>query len=380
MSKKEPKVNYLRLPAIEIKQGPKKKIYAFAIDGKQLTNIATISRIHRDEKGLVDGYQRPEVLAHVAEIRRYLESENPLLPNALVVAFDESVQFKKSPIGPNDADDYAQIGVLTIPVDESILEEEKPGWIVDGQQRTAAIQESSLKSFPISVVGFITKNVAEQRAQFILVNETKPLPRPLIDELLPGVNGALPKRLALRVLPTRLLERLNNDEDSPLRGKIRTQTMPNGVIAANSIIQGLKSSISDGSLYCYRDPKTGDGDIEAMLDLLKSFWSAVRQVFIHDWGKPSRKSRLMHGTGIRSLLSLMDEIVGEDVTEYRKNSERFEEILEFVKPACKWSNGKWVFGSGNNIHEKKWNDIQNLGNDRKLVTEVLVKRYREMLK
>jgi len=378
MSKK--KIKELCLPAIEIKQGKKKKIYTFAIDGKQLTDIATISRIHRDEKGLIDGYQRPEVLNHVAEIRRYLESENPLLPNALVVAFDERVQFEQLPMSCGDASEYAQVGTLKIPVNGSMAEEEKPGWIVDGQQRTAAIQEANIASFPISVVAFITKNVAEQRAQFILVNETKPLPRPLIDELLPGVDEALPKRLTLRVLPNRLLERLNNDEDSPLKGKIRTQTMPDGVIAANSIIQGLKSSISDGSLYCYRDPETGDGDMEAMLDLLKSFWSAVKTVFIHDWGKPSRKSRLMHGTGIRSLLSLMDEIVGEDVENYRKNNAEFVKSLEFVKPVCKWSNGKWVSGSGESKHEKYWNDIQNLGNDRKLVTQILVKKHREMNK
>ena len=110
MSKK--KIKELCLPAIEIKQGKKKKIYTFAIDGKQLTDIATISRIHRDEKGLIDGYQRPEVLNHVAEIRRYLESENPLLPNALVVAFDERVQFEQLPMSCGDASEYAQVGTL----------------------------------------------------------------------------------------------------------------------------------------------------------------------------------------------------------------------------------------------------------------------------
>ena len=33
--------------------------------------------------------QRPEVLSHIASIRRYLESEAPMIPNALVVAFDK---------------------------------------------------------------------------------------------------------------------------------------------------------------------------------------------------------------------------------------------------------------------------------------------------
>lgn len=366
-------MNSLSLPAIEIQQGPKQKIYIFAIDGKRLPEIATISRIHRDTKGGVDGYQRPEVLAHVAEIRRYLESKDPLLPNALVVAFNDNVKFKPSNIRAGDAEDYAKIGALVIPVDDSLPEEEKPGWIVDGQQRTAAIQEASLDSFPISIVGFITGDVGEQRTQFILVNETKPLPHPLIDELLPGVNGALPKRLTLRVLPTRLVERLNNDGDSPLNKMIKTQTRPDGIIAANSMIQGLKSSITDGSLYLFRDPMTGEGDIEAMLSLLKPFWEAVQKVFCEDWGLPTRRSRLMHGTGVRSLLSLMDEIVGEEPNNFLGNRKLFEESLEVIKPICRWSDGYWDLGNG---EIRKWNDIQNLAKDRDMISRLICREYR----
>ena len=266
---------FLRLPTIEIRQG-KRRIYTFGIDGKELPRIATISRVHRDDAGDIGGYQRPEVLAHVEEIRRYLESEDPLLPNSLVVAFDRRVRFEPlTGVELSGNGSYTKLGTLIIPVDDSTPDESKPGWIVDGQQRTAAIREARISSFPVSVVCFIAKNIEEQRAQFILVNETKPLPRPLIDELLPTTNGTLPRRLALRVLPTQLIERLNNDEDSPLRGLIRTQTMPNGVIAMNSMIQALKSSITDGGLYQHRDPETGYGDIDRLLGLLKPFWTAV---------------------------------------------------------------------------------------------------------
>jgi DGQHR domain-containing protein len=318
----------LRLPAIEIRQG-KRRIYMFGIDGKELPRIATISRVHRDDKGGIGGYQRPEVLAHVGEIRRYLESEDPLLPNSLVVAFDRRVKFE--PLAGaelNGHGGFTKIGTLIIPIDDSVPDESKPGWIVDGQQRTAAIREARISSFPVSVVCFIAKNIEEQRAQFILVNETKPLPRPLIDELLPSTNGTLPKRLALRVLPNRLIERLNTDEYSPLKGLIRTQTMPDGVIAANSMIQALRNSLSDGALYQYRDPETGYGDIEQLLGLIKPFWTAVEEVFPESWGKPARRSRLMHGTGVRSLTYLMDEIVMTRPTRAKPTIRTFVEALE----------------------------------------------------
>ena len=51
---------------------------------------------------------------------------------------------------------------------------DKPGWIVDGQQRSAAIRNAQVSAFPMCVVGFVAETDAEQREQFILVNSTKP--------------------------------------------------------------------------------------------------------------------------------------------------------------------------------------------------------------
>jgi hypothetical protein len=48
---------------------------------------------------LVAGYQRPEVFSHISEIRNYIESKNPLLPNAIVLAFDHRVKFVPAEAG-----------------------------------------------------------------------------------------------------------------------------------------------------------------------------------------------------------------------------------------------------------------------------------------
>ena len=80
--------NELRLPALEIVQGRNRTFYSFAVDGKLLSKFSTVSRIRRDGDDLVAGYQRPEVFSHISEIRNYIESKDPLLPNAIVLAFD----------------------------------------------------------------------------------------------------------------------------------------------------------------------------------------------------------------------------------------------------------------------------------------------------
>ncbi len=358
------------VPAIEINQGRKQKIYAFAIDGKLLSQIATISRVKRETNTSITGYQRPEIAPHVDEIRRYLESDSPLLPNALVIAFNPDVIFTSSK--ESTFSTFGQTGTLSIPIDENQADEEKAGWIVDGQQRAAAIREARLKNFNICIIAFITKNIDEQREQFILVNETKPLPSLLIDELLPSTQVTLPKRLSKRVLPNQLIERLNSDDDSPFNGLIRTQTRTEGVISAGPLVTALSGSIANGALYEYRDPKTGDGDIEKMLLVLKRYWSAVKESFPKAWGLPSRKSRLMHGTGIRSMSFLMDEILASYSDISKVTESDFYNELKSIVSVCKWTTGTWKFSNGDS---KKWNEIQNLSGDRDKVTRFLVRTY-----
>ena len=52
----------IRLPAIEIRQGPNRLLYSFAVDGKVLHQFATVSRVHRSDEQQIQGYQRPDAL------------------------------------------------------------------------------------------------------------------------------------------------------------------------------------------------------------------------------------------------------------------------------------------------------------------------------
>src|SRR3954470_11312905 len=84
----------LRVPALRLAQGPGREIYSFGLDGKLLARFAGVSRVGRDDDAALRGYQRPEVLAHIKAIRSYIESESPLIPNGIVVAFDRRVRFE----------------------------------------------------------------------------------------------------------------------------------------------------------------------------------------------------------------------------------------------------------------------------------------------
>ena len=167
------------------------------------------------------------MLSHISAIRKYLESDDPMIPNALVIAFDKRVQFE--PLPARRRRPMHGMGHLRSPYEDA-ADEDKPGWIVDGQQRSAAIRDARVDSFPICVTAFITESDAEQRSQFILVNSTKPLPKGLIHELLPGTVGTLPPQFQTPEFPARLLYRLNYQVNSPLYRLIQTPTNPDGKI------------------------------------------------------------------------------------------------------------------------------------------------------
>jgi DGQHR domain-containing protein len=360
-----------RLPALEIQQGPARRLYTFAIDGKLIPQVATVSRVRRDAEAQLHGYQRPENLAHVGAIRRYLDSdENPMLPNAVVIAFDNRVRFE--PTGAKERGGYARHGHLIIPIDPTIHDADKPGFIVDGQQRCAAIRDAQMDVFPICVTAFITNEHADQRSQFILVNSTKALPKGLIHELLPGTSGTLPGPLMVRQLPATLLERLNFDRNSPLHRRIQTPTNPNGVIKDNSILRMLENSLSDGALYQFRNDQ-GLSNVGFMQTLVANYWSAVADVFSEAWNKTRpRDSRLIHGAGIVSMGFLMDEIARRKESEI-PTPEEFAVELKTIKDDCSWTEGTWHF-DGDTI--RKWNDIQNTSRDVKRLTDYLLSRYR----
>ncbi len=368
-----------RVPAIEVRQGPRRTLYSFAVDGKRLSAFTTISRIKRELDGNIFGYQRPEVLSHIAEIRRYLESQDPMVPNALVVAFNKDVRFEPFEDSVFDTD-YSRAGTLIIPVDKSATDTDKPGWIVDGQQRAAAIREAAIQSFPICVIGFIAGSDAEQREQFILVNSTKPLPKGLIYELLPNTQATLPAMLQKRRFPAKLLSRLNQDEDSPLRSMIETATNPvgvppQGIIKDNSILRMLENSLSDGLLYRFREGEDGM-DEQKMLVVLKHFWTAVAEVFKDAWALPPRRSRLTHGAGILSLGFLMDAIGDRFRGGELPSVSAFRDNLTPLLPICRWTEGYWEFGVG---VTKKWNEVQNTPKDIQLLANYLLVQYRRLV-
>jgi DGQHR domain-containing protein len=357
----------LEFPALALMQNKKTTIYAFAVEGKRLSEIASIARAARGRDGQFVGYQRPEVKKHIGEIRRYLESDFPTMPNAIVLALDSSVTFTAT---KTRSAGQSTTGTLRIRKREG-ASDLGAAWVVDGQQRLAAIREANIVSFPMFVIGFVAGSEEEQREVFLLVNSAKPLPRPLIHELLPGVTSNVPSHLQKRQLPARLVNELNVNPTSPLFGQIATATNPGGNIKDNSVLRLLENSLSDGVLYRVAQQHSTDDQQNLMIEVLVAFWSAVKMTWPDLWRLTPRKSRLLHGVGIVSLGFLMDAM-SDRRSEVWPDTAYFAEELAKIKPYCRWNTGFWEFSPN---HHRQWNDIQNTSKDVQLVANYLNRIY-----
>jgi DGQHR domain-containing protein len=366
--------NIIERKALKVSQRGGKLIYLLSLKASELLSISGISRVTRDDVGKLIGYQRPEVRRHVKEIADYLSSEDMLLAHPIILAFTSEVRFVSSR-GQKSFDGLASAGMLEIPLPRK--ESDKPAWIVDGQQRALAIQSLKDQDFAVPVCAFVADNVDLQRDQFLRINNSKPLPRGLVTELLPDVDSPLPPKLAVKKIPSALCDLLNKENGSPFKGLIkRPSTQGNRstteVITDTVIIKMIEESLTNpsGCLFPYRNIATGEYDQQAIWSVLTTFWSAVKQVFPEAWGKSPNTSRLMHGVGIRSLGKLMDRIMASINPSDENAPALVVKELRHIAPVCRWTSGAWEDLGG-----VEWNEILTTNRHYTMLYNFLIREY-----
>lgn len=364
----------LRRRALRLAQDAEHPLYVFSLTARELLAVADISRIARDEADRIVGYQRPEVRRHVQDIVAYLNGPRVLFPNAIILALSSAVRFTRSR-GPENDDGLATAGFLELPIPAA--GRTKPAWIVDGQQRALALSRCDRPDFPVPVNAFVADEVELQRDQFLRVNNTRPLPRGLITELLPEVSTALPARLAARKVPAAICAWLSDSPTSPFRGMIRRASAgrasrDQGVVADSAVVQMVDESLSSpsGCLFPYRNIATGETDGEGICAVLVAYWSAVRAVFPAAWGQPSHKSRLMHGVGIRALGRLMDRVMAVVSVRDARAVELAAAELGRVAPVCRWTAGVWE-----ELNNLPWDAVENTPRHVRVLSNYLIRAY-----
>lgn len=364
----------LRKRALRLVQHSAHPLYLFTLSAAELHSVADVSRVSRNDNGKLIGYQRPEVRRHVQDIVDYLNSDEVLFPNPIILALSSRVRFIQSR-GPNVDDGLVAAGTLEIRVPST--NERRPAWIVDGQQRALALSKCARQDLLVPVNAFVADDVDIQRDQFLRVNNTKPLPRGLITELLPEVTSPLPAAMAARRIPATMCDMLARTKASPFFGLIRRSSLTleqrsAAVVQDTSIVKMLQESLGSpaGCLFPYRNVASGETDTAGMWAVVVLFWDCVREVFPEAWGKPPEKSRLMHGVGIRAVGRLMDRMMASFNPRDPHTRRQLLLDLHTLKASCHWTSGTW-----DELGELPWNELQNVPRHINVLSNYLVRAY-----
>lgn len=341
-----PSTEHLTFNAICAKQSDNHVVLSFATSAAEVLRFATIDRIGRDPQGELSGFQRPQVAAHIREIADYLASPDAVLPNPIVVAFTDRVTVE-----------HRKGGIARLSVD---VTSGAPGLVVDGQQRLSALAGLD-RNFQVFVSALICRDEAELRRQFVLINNTKPLPKSLIYELLPTVDD-LPARLSRRSTAADITARLNF-ENTALKGYIKQHTCPEGIIADTVMQKIIMESLANGVMReLYRGPR----GMERCVRLVSNFFEAVKKTFPDAWhGQKPSSSRLLHGAGIQAMGDVM-EVLAERACA--RSVEEFRDGLACLAGRTAWTGGEWDFDG----EVRKWNSLQNVNRDVALLKHYLV--------
>ena len=342
--------------AVKAQQAKGNDVFSFAATPDEVLSFSEIERVNRREDGKLGGFQRHQIAGHIREIRDYLSRSDALLPNAVIIAFIDGVKIKD--IGN---------GILEVSIDST---KTKPGFVVDGQQRLTALSGIKKPGFQVFVSALICKDYNQLRQQFVLINNTRPLPKTLIYELLPNVEG-LPDRYSSRSFSAKVVDLLNFTPTSNLFGEIKQHTNPTGVLSDLAIQKFVMNSASDGAL---REFSSSTNFEMLAYELVNNYFGAVKKVFNDSWvDMVPRTSRLKHGAGIVGMgyvMELMYSVKGASTEK------EFYELLILIKDKTFWTSGVWPLADNDN---RPWNGIQNTSGDINLLSGYLTRITKKQL-
>jgi len=294
------------------------EMYVGKMKAKELLQLFEIDKFKEEE---LEGYQRELYEERTSELVEYLSK----CPLAIIPAM--LVSLRKAEFTSQNGD----FGILTIPRKKGAI------WMIDGQHRIGGFDKvrerfmfsksidpslfPDLMNYEFPVVFFDSASAAEkirnvqtlselqfssedvERTIFFVVNKTQRGISPsLKDALLYRINTSGIKGLPIirkeswRIRAAHIAITLNNDESSPLAGKINISGRrgTGKPIQLNSFVSSLKTLFYDKDFASLSD--------DDRLKFLKAYWDALKELFPETFEmKTSKGFMLLKALGVYSL-------------------------------------------------------------------------------
>jgi DGQHR domain-containing protein len=362
----------LKRRALRLAQPAGNDVFLLSLSPADLLAIASASPGQNQSSEELLGTDRPAVRKHIADIRSGLQSADALMLTSIVLGLTPEVRFRSSR-GPDVSDGLATSGTIEIPL--RTRAGRKPAWLLDGHYRLLALTDCEHRDFAVPVCAFVSDDPGMLRQQFDRIQSTHPLPEGLSDLLLPRPAVAISPRIGPQELPDAVCDWLNTDPESPFHGLVGPKEAGKGTqfpVARAALCETVAESLSSpyGGLFPYRNIATGETDVDGVCNALKTYWAAVKAVFPDAWGKPAKKSRLMHPVGIRTMGRLMNRVLPAVDLAADDRIQQVAGELKKIKPLCRWTSGIWEGLDG-----LRWDKLENATRQVNLLSNFLMRAY-----
>ena len=303
------KFEVLNYPAIEEVEKRRKAVKTSAINWEMLEK-----RIARSEAA----FQRPMIRKKIRELVQYYldcqEAQNlPAIPGAVIMITEKRLHF--SPIGKNP-----NLGMLQIPEDPGILR------CLDGQHRLLALGAQTGKDVEIDVpaVVFDTLDPRQTVELFVTINakHTRLNPSHLI-----SLAGRRLYADPHQALAHDIIRRLNEEEDSPLRGEIKILGVGKGKVSQASLADEM------GDLFSNIEKIGGTNRFKEFEQNGKRFFlnyfKAIQSLFPKAWA--GRKYSIKTGAALRAFIRVSPDVMARSKELKNDPFDHFG-IREAIKP------------------------------------------------
>lgn len=307
----------LRIPAIEFNQRST-RLYIFSIPAEKLIKLVRSRFRTSDDQ---EGIQRFLDKKRISEIAAYASDPSNTIPNNIIINFTKDVTIERTNI--------SNVVMIILPNEEGHF-----GDIIDGQHRLYGItnEKSRYPELEIAVTGLMIKDPKSSGKVFADINSKQ---KPVSASLLVSLQSALGALPEIETIAAGIMERLNDDDDSPLKGQIKMfQDQQGKLIRNDQIIKVIKGILQpDKMLHAFIKNLSSD----TALGILKTYLSALEEMFPDAWND-SRNYLLTRSAGLSIILGLFDRVF--QIARFKKEAglptkEDFRFALEPIRDA-KW--------------------------------------------
>lgn len=275
-------------------------------------DIRKFCGIHQYASGKTEksGVQRAMKVEWVKELRDLLQAANTTMMTSAIIYLDENEDIEVeqvSSIGDK------QLFKVTIPFGGTTFDEDKIGWILDGQQRmwtTELIAISrgvqgkpiipiiapisvAIGNFPSNDDIQLKKRMELVRKIFIVSNETKPIPQMWRKSLISHMDieniKAMSKKLSKYSYYERLARKLNSDNNSPFKNlvdlkKLTRSRSDSKLITLGNLTECVKYMAEKGFID---DGRYSDesGVFKESLVKIKDYFNTIYVVWQDSWDR-----------------------------------------------------------------------------------------------